>query len=257
MVPEDRNGIWEQKDVMTFNDEKQEKCQLEDQKDFWKCDVEWAFGVTGSGKDSNEVNNASGSENNYIISGDEELITTRTPIFNKFGTLRKKIGRKRLNTGLKQRKDVVLKSLLRKIRHYFWNQLKNTTKYMKQKKRRGIEYYERCLETYIQSELNEDVSRELVFVLGSIASPVDMKELITHKQRTQPEGDQELLKNELRRIDEIYEILYKFSFAKFTSLAKSPEFFKIISNFQHAQESSLKSDEIIGVKILLKAWQRS
>ena len=48
-------------------------------------------------------------ENNLVPNFANEVKSKRTPIFNKYDTLRKKIGRKPENTGLHQRKDIVLK----------------------------------------------------------------------------------------------------------------------------------------------------
>ena len=53
------------------------------------------------------------------------------PVYNKSGTIRNKLGRKPVWTGLYQRKYVVLKSLLRKIHSFFWKDIKNETNYLK------------------------------------------------------------------------------------------------------------------------------
>ena len=65
-----------------------------------------------------------------------------TPIFNKSGNIRKKLGRKPIETGLHQRKDVVLKAVLRKMHSFFWRDVNSETKYIKLKKRRGVQSFE-------------------------------------------------------------------------------------------------------------------
>ena len=74
-------------------------------------------------------------------------------IYNKSGSIRKKIGRKPVFTGLQQRKDVVLKSLLRKIHSFYWKDINHETNYIKQKKKRGVQYFEEWLKIYIQNKL--------------------------------------------------------------------------------------------------------
>ena len=66
------------------------------------------------------------------------------------------------------RKDVILKGVLRKMRAFFYKDIWEITGYLKYRSHRKAGYYERCLISYIKLRLNEVVTSNLVFILGSI-----------------------------------------------------------------------------------------
>ena len=174
------------------------------------------------------------------------------PIYNKSGTIRKKIGRKRENTGLRNRKDVVLKTLLRKIRNHFWQDLNSETRYYKHKRNRGSLYYERCLRNYIENKLGEVASKDFMFIFGSIVSHSDMEQLIIKGSTNLFE--QEESENLLKQIKDIHQILYKFSVSKFSILSRRPEMLNLILQFEKVKRSWLNRDENIGIQILINEW---
>ena len=100
---------YEQKYSFIRKDDNIWDYQFGNQEDYWKCDQEWDLGGPNMITDKIESNNQMLLENNFVPNFTNEVRSKRTPIFNKSGTLRKKIGRKPENTGLHQRKDVVLK----------------------------------------------------------------------------------------------------------------------------------------------------
>ena len=108
--------------------------------DFWGCEEQqniiFKFEVK---KESSLMFNSLSSSQTYL-----NLIPELepTPIFNKSGNIRKKLGRKPIDTGLNQRKDVVLKAVLRKMHSFFWKDINSETKYIRLKKRRGIQSFE-------------------------------------------------------------------------------------------------------------------
>mmetsp|Transcript_31788 Transcript_31788/g.28151 ORF Transcript_31788/g.28151 Transcript_31788/m.28151 type:complete len:111 (+) Transcript_31788:318-650(+) len=64
----------------------------------------------------------------------------------------KKKGRKPIPTGLVQRKDVVLKSLLRKIRAFYWLRFKTVTKFNEKKNREDALYFKQKVQEYVGIE---------------------------------------------------------------------------------------------------------
>ena len=180
-----------------------------------------------------------------------------TPIFNKSGNIRKKLGRKPIDTGLNQRKDVVLKAVLRKMHSFFWKDINSETKYIKLKKRRGVQCFEEWLKLYFENKLNEKPNDHLILVLGSIACSSDMKDFISRKLSQESKAGFKKISNQLSIVELIYNTLYKFSFSKFCTLAKSPEILKIMTYFVTKVESSLSEDEKIGVQILINECRSS
>ena len=217
--------------------------------DFWGCEEQqniiFKFEVK---KESSLMFNSLSSSQTYL-----NLIPELepTPIFNKSGNIRKKLGRKPIDTGLNQRKDVVLKAVLRKMHSFFWKDINSETKYIRLKKRRGIQSFEEWLNLYIKNKLNEKPNDHLVLVLGSIACSSDMKDFISRKPHQESKASLKRISNQLSIVELIYNTLYKFSFSKFKSLAKRPEMLTIMTYFVSRLENSFSEDEKIGVQILI------
>ena len=189
--------------------------------------------------------------NSSKVELDDEIELEEAIVYNKFGFIRKRLGRKLVTTGLHQRKDVVLKSLLRSIHSFYWTDLNNETNYIKQKRKIGIEYYEDCLKTYIQSKFNEESTDNFVLILGSIAFSKDMKNLLQYKSNNASKAYKKIIQQKLKMVNQIKDILYKFSFSRYCKLAKSPEMYKIMTYFYSNKERSLIQDEEIGFEFLI------
>lgn len=81
--------------------------------------------------------------------------------------------KKKAKTGLRKRKDVVFKALLRKIRSYYWKNFNYVTHYNLLKKKNPTKgLYLDCLKTFLETEFRENssisVSDELVLTLGDL-----------------------------------------------------------------------------------------
>ena len=163
-----------------------------------------------------------------------------------------KLGRKRVWTGIHQRKYVVLKSLLRKIHSFYWRDINNETNYMKHKKKRGVHFYEACLKQYIQWKFNEEPTDGFVLTLGALACWGDMQDLLVSKFDTQLTASYEFDEQQLEIVNHIKEALHKFSFLKYCFLAKRPGMFSLMAYFSSQKEHSLSHDERIGFQILFE-----
>ena len=242
------------KDAFDFNDQNQSELHNGDHDDLEEYQTKWEIGRTKDDKKRDEVTNDEETVYNLETISVKELKVWSTPILNTSGSQSKKRGRKRENEGLHKRKFVIQRSMLRRIKKYYWNKINNTVDYKRQKKLWGVEIYENYLKYFIENEFQEKATNEFIFILGCITSPSDMKELIVHKINTQSEDDDEL-HEKLAIANKMHQVLLNFSIAKFKSLARCPEFFKIISNFQ-LKVGSLTSDGAKGVQFLLKACIR-
>ena len=78
-------------------------------------------------------------------------------MLNKSGTIRKRIGRKHVETGMSKRRDVVLKSLLRKIRKCIRRNFFQNFRWLKNMHYKSIEILKRHLKSYINKYTVFDV----------------------------------------------------------------------------------------------------
>ena len=127
-----------------FYEEKHEILEylLKNQEEFWKVDVQYPFEpeIFQNSRVYLESPLKPSSGINF------EEITYIYPITQNDrhnDSIDKKLGRKPTFTGLTQRRDVVLKNLLRRIKTFFWNDFKDQTKYFKLKKYKRIAHFER------------------------------------------------------------------------------------------------------------------
>ena len=154
----------------------------------------------------------------------------------------------------RMRKDVILKGVLRKMRAFFYKDIWEITRYLKYRHLRKMGYYERCLISYIKLKLNEDVTSNLVFMLGSISSPTIMTTLVGSLSSKLFNNVTKISYN-LSHINKIHNTLYKFSLRRFSKLSISPDFYKLITFFYEEWATSLNSDEQMGVRFLIEIWK--
>ena len=157
------------------------KYQIYNRQEFWRNINYWEGGVSSDKIEEIDKDWIKHSENTSIVSVISLNEFEVAPVFNKSGTIRKKIGRKPDISGLHQRKDIVLKSLLRRIHSFYWKDINNETNYLKNKQKRGVLFYEVCLKLYIQSKFNEEPTDDFVLTLGGLACWKEMKKLILNK----------------------------------------------------------------------------
>ena len=137
----------------------------------------------------------------------------------------KKAGRKHLDTGMKKRKDIVLKSVLRKIRSSIRNEFINCSNYLNFIREERLKLLENLLSDFIINWMNEEPTKQMVEALG-IFILIDDYELFLNNQKA--------YSNKLdinKRISEIRELLNHFSFKKFKAMCKNLSLCKIILYF--------------------------
>lgn len=187
--------------------------------------------------------------------------------------LSKKLGRKPQFTGLSQRKDVVLKSILRKIRSYFWRKFNEVTKFMALKRKKSKCFFGDCLKSFIISELHLEPTKEMIFKFGSIISSKHMtslylqqqnkqhylnKEMKTVSKDTLQAADNSANSDELEAIKEIHDTFNKFSMSKFRCISKCQHMYQILRCYAKLTETSQvhsdgkMTDMQIGLEMLLK-----
>lgn len=165
---------------------------------------------------------------------------------------KKKAGRKPQNTGLTLRKDLVLKTLLRRIRNYYWKDFKTCTKFNTRKAKEDITAIEECLQEYAYKRFKAADNQELIFWLGSIMSTKNSRNLFIAALNNFDSSAASMKDTIAEKVEEVHQVLYKFSFYKFQRMAKNQVFSFLIANYaQVIDRSTLTEDEVIGLEMLL------
>lgn len=165
---------------------------------------------------------------------------------------KKKVGRKPLNTGLTLRKDVVLKSLLRRIRNFYWDDFNEITKFKNYKYRRDANHFEVCLKEYISLRLRVNYDGDYLITTGNFISSKDTSKLISNRTSSLYTEDEETRNQMLLENKEVHHTLYKFSFSKFQTLVKKNSIRDLIIRYSNEVDPlSLSEDETIGLGMLV------
>lgn len=160
----------------------------------------------------------------------------------------KKRGRKKAKL-FTRRKDVILKTLLRKCRKYIQKDFNSKTNYLKRKRTMDTGFYKACLLNYLAEELQVYPDEKLVIFCGCLIYQQDLqKEIDTF---VSPHFDSASIKSTM---DEIHEILYRYSHEKFREFTNShnAEFNPIFSHYSQNGSATEMSDKeyAAGFKII-------
>lgn len=137
-----------------------------------------------------------------------------------------------------RRKDVIIKTLLRKCKKYFTKHFNSSTSYLKTEKRKfGSRVYKATLETYITKVLQIPITEDLLIFLGVFLYPKDLEDNMD--LFVSPNYSQEKISTLLTKI---HEILYKYSHKKFHLFSKNKEFKLLFTYFEQQELAYITQD---------------
>lgn len=129
-----------------------------------------------------------------------------------------------------KRRDVILKTLLRKWRKYFQKLFNNHTKFLKNKKKELSCYYKSCIEKFIQECLPLDTTLNIGFHMGALLYPQEMIRCVdkfVYPNGIKTSSRKKLMKKKIStykdQVDILHDILYKFSKEKLEKFIAIPE----------------------------------
>ena len=171
---------------------------------------------------------------------------------------RKRAGRKRENLGLTQRKDVVLKTLLRKMRTSLWEEFNSFTRFKHKRNKTGPLQYDIWLDIFAREKLGVLANAAYLFYLSILMSTRQTEEVVSFKHSSIYKQSDEERAQQFDEIKQVHEVLYKFSYSKFKRLLKKQELWSLIHDyFAKLDQAELSQDKKIGSEILLKDWRAS
>jgi hypothetical protein len=136
-----------------------------------------------------------------------------------------------------RRKDVIIKTLLRKCRKFLTQDFNTATNYAKQKRRLSSSIFADLLGNYLTSVVKVQATDSLVAFLGALLYQQDMDNNMDSfsSPNLTPATIQETS-------DKIHEILYKYSHQKFKVFTKYSDFVPLFMHFYNHGTDSLRND---------------
>lgn len=137
-----------------------------------------------------------------------------------------------------RRKDVIIKSLLRKWRKFYLRDFNNKTNYLRWIKRKhGSLAYKTLLEDYITRVFQVSWNEKLLLFMGVFLYQQDLEDNLDLfvSPNFSPKEIKELLST-------VHTILYKYSHQKFYNFSKNEEFKFVFTHFEKVGTSEVKKD---------------
>lgn len=147
--------------------------------------------------------------------------------------------KKKKTTTFSRRKDVIIKTLLRKCRKFYLKDFNKKTSYLKTVKRKfGSSVYKTLLEDYLTKVFKINCSEGLLIFMGVFLYQQDLEDNLDLfvSPNFSPEQIKKLITN-------VHDILYKYSHQKFYHFSKNEEFKFIFLNFDRIGAEELRKDK--------------
>jgi hypothetical protein len=132
-------------------------------------------------------------------------------------------GRKPENLGLMQRKDVVLKTILRKIRTWFWKDFTSVADFKSVKDNKNEVIYSEWLKKYSSEKFSSNQSETFMFYLSSLMSSKNTEQQVSLEHGLFYEAEEKKRSRKLNRVREVHGLLYKFSYTKLKNLLQNKD----------------------------------
>jgi hypothetical protein len=190
-----------------------------------------------------EINEHKSTDGDNASSPSTQNLAAATPSIPK----KKKVGRKPLRLGLTKRKDVVFKTVLRKVRKCFWTGINRFTGYQTKKSRHEIPLYYECVAEYVTKVLHLPATDKIIFLVGSMASPRDMQYFI------ELDPNKTYSKSKIEKCDDVHSALYLFNQKRYENeILKDPDMCRImLTYFNRVDYTPACEDErIVGDMIM-------
>ena len=162
--------------------------------------------------------------------------------------VKNKVGRKPLNEGFIQRKDLVFKSFIRKMRQQLKYKFRFQFPIVK-----GFEHNNllQNLVSFIEGELNQNATTDFIILLGSIIAPEGLK------NADNIDINKKGVESMLKKVDSIQTTFHRFSLKRYNILLKQKGMHSIITHFlDHLDVENLSHDEGIASRMMQSHCQK-
>jgi hypothetical protein len=144
------------------------------------------------------------------------------------------------------------------MRSSLWSSFNSFTNFrLKSYRSKDQFFYEKCLRKFVEEKLKLPIASNLLFYLSSLMSPKDTEKSALLEGSCMFESNEDTKAAKLKEIQEIHDVLYKFSHSKFERFLKNKEVSKLVFYyFKFVKEIQLSKDEQICAKIILNNCQK-
>lgn len=142
-----------------------------------------------------------------------------------------------------KRKDVILKTILRKCRRILQDDFNDLTGYFANRKMQGHQFLKDCIQKFHDSIPNKPESLDLLFYLGAILYPQEMIRGVDCFFESEKKERVKQRKFYRAKIQKVHDVLYRYSHEKMDYFVNVPELSYLYSLFY--LKSSAHQDEDI------------
>jgi hypothetical protein len=178
-------------------------------------------------KDSNDIQNSTRiqelSKKSSILSDASKVTPSQFSRLNSRKSEKRRPGRKPENLGLVQRKDVVLKTILRNIRSWFLKDLSSFAGLKMMKNNENVVIYSEWLKKYSKEKFSSNQSQTFLFYLSSLMSSKNTEQQVSLDHGLFYEAEEKKRSKQLAIVMKVHSLLYKFSYTKLKKLLKNKD----------------------------------
>jgi hypothetical protein len=142
-----------------------------------------------------------------------------------------------------KRKDVILKTILRKCRRVLQDEFNELTGYITHRKVQGHQFLKDCIQKYHDSIENKPASLDFLFYLGSVLYPQEMNRGIDCFIECDKSERVKQRKCQRAKIQKVHDVLYRYSHEKMDYFVKVPELSYLYVMFYNKERSHEDEDQ--------------
>jgi hypothetical protein len=177
-------------------------------------------------QDSNNEENFENEED--MLSKDDAEFLYKTPRKQKFE--------------YNKRKDVILKTILRKCRRVMQDEFNDMTDYFENRKMQGHQFYKECVMKFFGSIEVKPQQLDLVFYLAAILYPQEMSRGVDCFFESDKKERVKQRKFYRAKIQKVHDVLYRYSHERMDYFVKVPELSYIFCLFYKKEQEDSTED---------------
>lgn len=142
-----------------------------------------------------------------------------------------------------KRKDVILKTILRKCRRVLQDQFNEMTEYFQSRKMQGHQFLKDCVVKFHDSIPNKPEGLDLVFYLCAILYPQEMNRGVDCFFEADKKDRVKQRKFYRAKIQRVHDVLYRYSHEKMDYFVKVPELSYLYTLFYKKETEEVSEDQ--------------
>lgn len=142
-----------------------------------------------------------------------------------------------------KRKDVILKTILRRCRRILQDEFNDLTDYFQNRKLQGHQFLKECVMKYHDSLKDKPEQLDLVFYIGAMLYPQEMSRGVDCFFDCDKKDRVKQRKIYRAKIQKVHDVLYRYSHEKMDYFVKVPELSYLYTLFYNKEDLSTNEDQ--------------